>query len=289
MGLSVKRSALRNYIVRSLNDLPALPAVINKILEMTDDPTTSASDMEKLLAHEPSFVAKLMRVVNSAYYGLPGQVSSISHAVMILGFQQVRNLALSVAAFALVRANQPGLAKLQVSFWRHAFGVGLTAPEIVGRKGGSHEARDLAQVGGLLHDVGSLYLFSTFTDHYRDAIERASRENLSLPEAEIAVLGIAHDEVGGMIARAWNFPEPLCFLIGNHYQWDAAENNLCLAGVCAADTIVAQAGYPIFPLTHTETDSKARAWLGLAEEEEQEFLEWIRERVSGAEQVFEIL
>ncbi len=289
MALSVRRGALRSYIERSLQELPALPPVINRILQITEDPHTSAQDLERVLAHEPALVAKMLRVVNSAYYGLASQVSSISHAVTILGFHQVRNLALSVAAFALVRSNQPGLAKLQRAFWRHSFGVGLAAPEIVTQKKGQLSQRDEAQVGGLLHDLGALFLFSSFSEHYREAVERANREQISLPAAEIAQLGIAHDEVGGMIARMWNFPESLCSIIEHHHDWTFAEGNLTMAAVQSANHLVSVAGYPLYPLPESPGSAEATAWLEMDDASREAFMDWIRARVDGAEQIFDIL
>ena len=123
MALSVDKSALRKYIERSLQDLPPLPPVVAKILELTERPDSTASELDRLISSDPAMTAKILRVVNSAYYGLSNQVGTTTHAIVILGFRQIQNLVLSMAAMSLVKSRSPHMASTQMRFWKHSYGA----------------------------------------------------------------------------------------------------------------------------------------------------------------------
>src|SRR5438477_9307188 len=123
MALSVDKSALRKYIERSLQDLPPLPPVVAKILELTERPDSTASELDRLISSDPAMTAKILRVVNSAYYGLSNQVGTTTHAIVILGFRQIQNLVLSMAAMSLVKSRSPNMSYTKMRSWKHSYGA----------------------------------------------------------------------------------------------------------------------------------------------------------------------
>ncbi len=289
MALAFDRGALRRYIERSLQDLPAMPTVVATILEASEQPDTTASDLDRLISSDQAISSKVLRVVNSAYYGLSAKVATTSHAIVILGFQQVRNLVLSMAAMSLVKARVPGLAKIQYAFWRHSFGAAAAALLLSKRQNVEHTDRDLAHVGALLHDLGKLFLLSSFSEAYRETLQVAVKEQMPLLKAEDRVLGINHAEVGEYITSAWKFPEPLTFVVANHHGPYSELPDAALAIVHAANHYTKRAGFPAVPTPQVALDEHVAAWLDISDEDERQLNEDIQAKVEAAEELFEVL
>jgi len=145
-------------IVRDISDLPTLPQVVTRIMSMMDDPNASAEDVNNVLERDPTLVAKILKLVNSAFYGLPHKISSVRQAIVILGFSTVRSLAISAAVFDLFgEGNDEAFSRIK--FWEHSIGVASAARLVGRREGGIDE--ETAFVTGLLHDLGKLVLAST--------------------------------------------------------------------------------------------------------------------------------
>src|ERR1700712_3732037 len=114
---------VRRQIARALQDLPALPSVVGKVLSETENPNATAASIEKMISSDQVLASKVLRVVNSAYYGLSGQVTSLGQAIVILGMQQIRNLVLSVCALSQVKPTTPRQHEVLKQFWLHSFGT----------------------------------------------------------------------------------------------------------------------------------------------------------------------
>jgi HD-like signal output (HDOD) protein len=289
MAFAFDRGALRRYVERSLQDLPPLPEVVTKILELSELPTTTASDLERLISSDQAIVSKILRVVNSAYYGLSAQVSNTAHAIVILGFHQVRNLVLGMVTISLVKSRVPGLLKLQHSFWRHSFGSAAAAFHIGQKKGISQIERETAHVAALIHDIGQLFLLSNFTDAYRRTIHTALTESKTLTDAEQEVLGIDHAEVGEYLCSAWKFPQELCHVVSRHHGPFSDLPDPIIATVHSANFYTNLAGFPAVPTVHEPLSPAVSEWLGFSESEEEALKETIRSKVAAAEEIFEIL
>lgn len=269
--------------------MPALPAVVSKVIELTERPDATATDLERLINSDPAIASKVLRVVNSAFYGLRSQVSTVAHATVILGFTQVRNLVLSMAAMSLVKGGGTVGGQVQLAFWKHAFGSGAAATEIGKLKKLSNEECDLVYMGGLLHDLGALFLLSNFSDLYRETLRIAATEGIPLEQAEYRFLGITHGSVGELLTTTWNFPEPLRLVVGMHHGPFDETTNPCSMVVHAADHVTNLAGFPTIPLTYFEMDPQVAAWLNLSEEAMTTVSDHVRERVEGAVEFFHLL
>lgn len=289
MAFAFDRGALRKYVERSLQDLPPLPEIVTKILELSELPTTTATDLERLIASDQAIVSKVLRVVNSAYYGLSAQVSNTAHAIVILGFHQVRNLVLGMVTMSLVKSRVPGLLKLQHSFWRHSFGSAAAAIHIGNRKGISQLERETAHVAALIHDIGQLFLLSHFTDAYRRTIHTALTEGKTLMAAEREVLGIEHTEIGECLCSTWKLPPVLTQTVAHHHGPFTTLPDPITATVHAADHYTSLAGFPAIPTSNEPLSPLVSEWLCFADADTEELKEQIRTKVADAEELFEIL
>lgn len=287
--LSVDRDALRRYIERSVHDLPALPAVVAKVVEITESPDASSAALNQVISSDQALSAKVLRVVNSAYYGLSAQVSTTSHAIVILGMQQVRNLVLSMAAMSLVRSRSAAMGQMHVHFWRHAFGTAKGAERIAKLKHLPVSEIDRCFIGALLHDIGMLFLYSTFTDLYTRTLLDAKENNMPLHVAEEKFLGIDHTEVGRMLATAWRFPPEIRKLIGEHHEPQEGEFNGMRACIQAADYYANAAGFSPLNAPVPDMLPEVRSWLEFDEEDEAAMTEFIREKIREAEELFGLI
>ncbi|MDQ2798788.1 MAG: HDOD domain-containing protein, partial [Armatimonadota bacterium] len=167
----LKQERLLRIIEDELQDLPPLPAVIVRVMQTINDPNTSATDLNRLISGDQALASKVLRLVNSSYYGFPRRISTITHAVVILGFNTVRNLTTSLGVFNAFDTRNQRTALNREEFWSHSIGTAVAAGVIGKRKGIPTKSTEEVFVGGLMHDVGKLFLDQFFPDQYAIAIK----------------------------------------------------------------------------------------------------------------------
>ena len=214
----LKQERLLRIIEDELQDLPPLPAVIVRVMQTVNDPNTSAADLNRLIAADQALASKVLRLVNSSYYGFPRKISTITNAVVILGFNTVRNLTTSLGVFNAFDTRGQRTALNRDDFWAHSIGVAVAAGVIARRKGIGSKSVEEVFIGGLMHDIGKLFLDQYFPDQYAIAIKLASAARISIWEAEKTALGVGHALVGKRIAEKWNLPHSLTSMITLHHQ-----------------------------------------------------------------------
>lgn len=223
MALRTENYDLQRYIEKAMVDLPALPTVIVQVLQATDKETVTTNEVEALISADAAITSKMLKVVNSAYFGLPRQVGSIGQAIGILGMYQVRNLVLSVGVLNALSSPSPRVVAIQKEFWEHAFVSATCSQAIAKRLKLSNADQDLAFIGGLLHDIGRLFLFTQFTQAYQQVIAESTRLNEQVNSCEQRILGTTHAELGGVLADKWNLPVVLGDMIRYHEDPDLQE------------------------------------------------------------------
>ncbi len=214
----LKQERLLRIIEDELQDLPPLPAVIVRVMQTVNDPTTSASDLNRLISADQALASKVLRLVNSSYYGFPRKIATITNAVVILGFNTVRNLTTSLGVFNAFDARGQKTALSRDAFWAHSMAVAVAAGVIARRKGIGTKSIEEVFLGGLMHDIGKLFLDQYFPDQYAIAIKLAVAAKISIWEAEKTALGVGHALVGKRIAEKWNLPHSLTSMITLHHQ-----------------------------------------------------------------------
>lgn len=199
-------------VARKIGDLPALPTIILELVRSFDGPEVDVARLARTISHDQAMAARTLRVANSSYYGLSAKVKSIDQAIMLLGFDTVRSL---VSTGAIVHALPVAGAQVDLAqFWRHAMATAVCAHNVARR---TRVHPEYAFLSGLLHDIGRLVLATRFPQQYAAAMLWRDQHDALLQHAEREVLGIDHQQVGLMLAKAWQFPLLIQRAIANHH------------------------------------------------------------------------
>ncbi|MFO0645669.1 MAG: HDOD domain-containing protein [Polyangiales bacterium] len=189
--------------VRSLGTLPSLPDVYYRLNEVLERPRSSAKDIARVIEDDVALAARVLRLVNSSFYGFPGRIDAIPQALSILGTEEIKNLALATSVFNLFKGATSGFVTMR-SFWAHSIAVGVGARVIAGQR--RDATADGIFIGGLLHDVGALAMCVHRGADFTRASSLALRTRTALTHAERAVYGYDHAEIGEALLEAWNLP-----------------------------------------------------------------------------------
>lgn len=208
-------------------DLPTIPVVLSQIMHLTASDDTSVPDLTRVLNQDQALTTRILRVANSAFYGLRDKVTTIDRAVIILGFDMVRSLAVGASFIHYFSTTNRCEGFELNSFWAHTIAVGVFS-EILARKWGSIDPGD-AFTAGILHDIGKLVMLIYFEDEFKQVLKRAAEDKLDFFDAEMMELGVSHAFVASLLLRHWNIPEILVIAIENHHQLLLPENELQLA------------------------------------------------------------
>jgi HD-like signal output (HDOD) protein len=234
-------------IVDGLGQVPTLPAVVARVLEILNNPNSSAEAAARLIGQDLALSVKVLRLANSAFYGIPRTISSIDQAVVILGFQTVRSLVMSASVMKILGRGKGQLDRRAI--WRHSVATAI-ASRIVVRKVGRHLGLDTeaAFMSGLLHKIGTLILDGAEGAEYRKVLEEAASEGaLPIAEIERTHLQVDHATVGGMLAERWGLPEELREPIAFHLNPTSAKSQKELAAVVHLSSHLAEsAGFAPF-------------------------------------------
>jgi len=224
---------LAKKLTIAVERMPAFPKSVQKILELTRNMDVQPKELVQVIEKDPVMTVKILRVLNSAYYSLPNKITSINHSVVYLGFNTIKNLALSIASVGILpKRNEAGFDIQQ--YLMHS----LTTAGIAKLLGGKLSGVDPMDcyIAGLLHDFGKVVFAQFLPNDFSLAMLKSARENLSLHVAENRVIGADHTVVGSMLAEKWQFPQPLVDCIRNHHS-DEGENSGMWASVYTANQI----------------------------------------------------
>jgi len=196
-------------------ELVSLPEVCMRIQSMVDDPMSTANDFGKVVIQDTALSARLLKMVNSSYYGLPMPVDTVTRAVQIIGTQELRNLALAASAIEVFSGINSDLVDM-VTFWRHSIFCGLVSRELAKKRHILHPERLF--IAGLLHDVGRLLIYAKLPEQSAQILERLKKENTDICAEEKAMLGFDHADVGERLMKLWRMPPSLVEAVVNHHQ-----------------------------------------------------------------------
>ncbi|HOD48813.1 MAG TPA: HDOD domain-containing protein [Candidatus Hydrogenedentes bacterium] len=238
-------SAPRNidYLLEEIITLPSLPATVARILELLNDPDSSLSEVGKIVSGDPAIALKTLRLVNSAAYGLRGRVTSVEHAVTLLGAKVIQNLVLTATVLDTLSSG----ARL---LFQHSIAAGVAARSIMrSHIFGNVLDPEEAFAYGLLHDIGKIILEDYMSDELVQAEDLSRVQGLPGHVAEREVIGVDHAEIGGRLAMNWRLPDSIAAAIMAHHDLARCKDDEYLpyaAMLNAADTICVAAGLPSY-------------------------------------------
>jgi putative nucleotidyltransferase with HDIG domain len=207
------QNSVVDKVLKQIEHLPTLPQVVTKILAMTDSAKVNAVDISKEM--DQSLSAKVLKVANSAYYGgrAAGKVNSLHHAIMIIGFDMVKEIVLTASFFHTFK-NSEEIEEFK-PLWTHSLACALVAKRLAWVY--RYEPLDEAYLVGLIHDIGKLVIQQYFPDQYRQ-IQAKTREGRDPLVTEKEVMGLTHAEIAGRMAAHWNFQESLVDALAHHHD-----------------------------------------------------------------------
>lgn len=281
MKLHSAKEYSQSVVARALtcaNELATLPEVMTRIIEVSNDAKQGLNALFEIIKCDPVLSAKILKVVNSSFYGLPGQVSSVDRAITLLGLLQVKNLALATSIAGMFEAQHDARLFEAGELWRHCVAVGVAAREIALLACDQTAAAD-AFLSGLLHDVGLLLIRQALRGELAEVLKRLDEGKRGFLELETEVIGATHQEIGEALTAQWRFPYHLRALVGQHHSPEQlpAESRRMGAILYCAETLCCQEGLGLAWEARGQELSHARlATAGVG----AEALDGLRERLS---------
>lgn len=202
------RKALRKRI-EGLSSLPTLAGVVEKLNVLVDSPDTSIADVGKVISKDQVLSAKVLKLINSGFYGFPGRITTVTHALVLLGFNVIKGLILSASVYDLMKESMVGL-------WEHSLGTAV-ASGLIAKRLGEQDPEEVA-TGGLLHDLGKVALGVQIPDLFDEVVETVAADGCLFLEAEQKVMGVNHARVAYWLIEQWNLPPLLTEAIIYHHQ-----------------------------------------------------------------------
>lgn len=210
---------LQNYIAK----MPSLSTTVTKVLEICNDPSSSPHDLNRLISLDPVLTGQVLKLINSAYYGLSSRVTSLTKAIIMLGLNTVKNLVLATSVLASFTGSQTGTAFTTDQYWAHCLFVGTTSKMLAGMCHVPKLEQEEYFVAGLLHDLGKLPMIACFGELYNQAVKECNDKNIPLSQAEKHYIGFDHCQVGLLIGAKWKLNNDMRHALVHHHN-PLAEN-----------------------------------------------------------------
>jgi putative nucleotidyltransferase with HDIG domain len=226
----MERLEVRDFL-KKVEKLPTLPGIAMKIIQTANNPKSAADDLSRIILSDISLSAKVLKMVNSAYYGIRNKVASVKQAIVILGFNTIKSLALSTAIMDKFATSGDIEGFSRGAFWKHSLGVAITNKVIARRVVKQRDLEENFFMAGLLHDIGKIILDQYFHEDFLRVLGHMRGTGLSFYKSELEVNGLSHAEIGGMLASQWQLPDELVAAIRFHHT---PENRTDHATIIAA-------------------------------------------------------
>ncbi len=262
--------------VENINTLPTVPAVLKRLSVVIEKPRITLVEISAFISNDPALTTKVLKMVNSAIYGFPGRIASVSHATMLLGLNVIKGLLLGVSVFELMQKTMNGL-------YEHSLGCAI-ASRIIAQKKGVKEPEEVS-VAGLLHDIGKVILALEYSTEYQAAMNEAQEKGISIFDAEYIQFNATHANVGSWLAEKWRFPRNLIEVIEFHHRPALAKTApLETAIVHMADLLVRARGFGFAGENFVpEVNTIAYELLKLSETDIKDVLKEMEDNMESAE------
>ncbi len=202
--------------IENVSTVPTIPTVLERITLLLQNPQTSAEEIGRAITTDQSLASKVLKLVNSAFYGFPGRISTITHAVVILGFATIKNLVLTTTIFEVFKNKQSAENFDMERFWFHSVACGAAAKSLAGFVGCNE--REECFIAGLLHDIGKIIICRYLPDEFEQTTDYVQKNDSLFLDAEEKLFSNTHQQIGGFLAESWNLPRSLQYPILYHHR-----------------------------------------------------------------------
>ena len=268
-----------NRLKRRMKDLPSIPSSLARIINILDDPRSSARDLSLAISRDQAITAKILKIVNSAYYGFPRRIDALDHAVAMLGYRSIRDIILVTTLLEEASSSKDIPALDRKKLWEHAAACGGAARTIA-QKTGMTKA-DSVFLAGLLHDIGKVLLDAFLNKEYRLAVKEAQEQGILLLEAEQRVLGANHTIFGHWLSEEWNLPSILSHAVLYHHTPTQSKDHYQMACLVHLGDIMARSlehghgGDDCIPVVNREAWASLkmtpRLWMEISKEFDRQY------------------
>lgn len=208
-----------------VGDIATLPEVTIKIIQIVEDPKSTAHDLHDIIKNDPALSVKVLKVVNSAFYGLPGQIASVDRAIILLGLSAVKNIAIAASIARLFKGGRISQDFSASDLWRHSVGVAVAAHAIA-KLSPFPVMADEVFVGGMIHDIGMLVQRQVFAEQFSEVVQRCVDHGVDFLTCEREIIGADHQAFGVGLTTKWKFPRHLRASVGFHHNPEALSAEL---------------------------------------------------------------
>ena len=275
--------------IEAIEELPTLPVVVTQILQATKSMATNANDVGDLISSDQALTIKVLKLVNSPFYGFPQKIKTITHAIVILGFSKVKNIVLAASVFGM--SKQPKNSTVNMcELWEHALTVGIVSRQIAKNRNSGIDIEEMF-VAGLLHDLGKVILVCNLPDICTAISENVRENDCLFYESENAILDFGHDKMGVWLSEKWNLNPAIVEGIKCHHNPTTARGDKEIAYTIHAADVIARAlgigngGDNKIP----KLDAKVAQELGLTVEFIDKLMEEVLIEVDKAKDFFDLI
>lgn len=243
---SEQRDQVVQSAIREISHIATLPQITLKIIDLVEDPSSTAQDLHNVISNDPALCSRILKVVNSSFYGLPGQIASINRAIVMLGLNAVKNIAIAASLAKLFRGGELTSTLSAKDLWQHSNATAAAAKMISDSL--KLGLADEAYLAGLMHDIGVMVEMQFDRTKLIECIEKCAADDngapaVSLLEVEAEFFGATHQDFGAALCEKWKFPQPFITAAGFHHNPTAvtAENRTLVTVIHLADRLAAKA------------------------------------------------
>ncbi len=218
---STQRDQIVSDAIREISHIATLPEITLKIVELVENPKSTAQDLHKVISNDPALCSRILKVVNSSFYGLPGQIGSINRAIVMLGLNAVKNIAIAASLAKLFRGGDLTPSFSAKGLWLHSVSTAATAKLLADRL--RLNVSDEAFLSGLIHDIGLMVEMQFDRNKLIEAVEQLGADDAGCPmadmlEVEEKVFGANHQHFGAALCAKWKFPNNFALVTGYHHR-----------------------------------------------------------------------
>lgn len=242
---------LINKIIKEIEEFPTLPTIYTTLSDVMANPRSTAQDVANVIAQDQSAASKILKTANSSLYGFRGRITTISQAVVYIGFEEIKNLVLAISILDMFNISSKMVAFNPVDLWKHSIAVGIISRQIAKEIG----AKNVEQyfLSGILHDIGKLLFMKSIPELYSKVISYSIENKMPSRDVEKQVIGMSHTLAGKLLAERWKLPKNIIDCISNQYtglvdgRTDSLVASVHIANVAATLLELGKAGDEIIP------------------------------------------